>query len=800
MVNEYYENDIRVDSEIGIKEIDSNGSPVCGARIDASKAYKEIPDLLEKVINKEDTDAWEEIVKKIDYIYTNIDHALMSLDRETKFIQEVKSRIDSGKKLFFKPNLVGPQVIDTDTHSEDLGAPICTDWSIIAALMRWFHDKLDINYHQMALGEASTTSFVLQSMYSEKSGKNITSEAIFEGRSGDFYGGWGFYFVRCYLGHHHPSSHTDDPMRGYYDSISGNYYSPGDASDRLMLYDLNKLANDPSRGRTVPVPDGDNYKEITMHKVIIGGDPKNAKDMKEYPGCVLVNVPKLKIHAQDLITNAIKNLGIGLYPTQCPTSNCNGHNSWKYSLPSTEIPSYKAKLPHMPWVVKMDDTTNLPLRGNSGKYETTKTAGMPGTQADVIKAVQDQDVFILHVSDSINMINLNHNAEGIAVRIPEGYIWSSLDCVALDLFCSRYCFKTVPMSEGMKLKEKNNWITEFVHHVPIAKIEGKNIVTVEGLDSPLFRYNLYNYVEKRGIGQQQYYVTGWDSVNSTRMVSIEGHLGIIADNKFVELITNTMYYNPTCLLWDMQRTVLSYAEANDKLIGSSIVENFKDGFDENNDGIIDYNENGKKGFWTTGFSILSHALNIQINEEYGLQKGFFYQLANFNLKNTNKNWNSMGHDFAKEYMLIWIATNALEMSNSESINEDPLVTGMKYGKGKWPSWLHARYSLLAGNIYGSLSYEEVSMVSLYGTAFSYADKTLNNGLYTGSIEQEIFDSKDIKEYFEAVSKGADLLDFTLYVPLGFGSLDKKDVPNVTQTNDPNKIFTAHFDNGKEVWK
>jgi len=264
----------------------------------------------------------------------------------------------------------------------------------------------------------------------------------------------------------------------------------------------------------------------------------------------------------------------------------------------------------MPWVVKMDDTTNLPLRGNSGKYETTKTAGMPGTQADVIKAVQDQDVFILHVSDSINMINLNHNAEGIAVRIPEGYIWSSLDCVALDLFCSRYCFKTVPMSEGMKLKEKNNWITEFVHHVPIAKIEGKNIVTVEGLDSPLFRYNLYNYVEKRGIGQQQYYVTGWDSVNSTRMVSIEGHLGIIVDNKFVELITNTMYYNPTCLLWDMQRTVLSYAEANDKLIGSSIVENFKDGFDENNDGIIDYNENGKKGFWTIGFSILSHALAL----------------------------------------------------------------------------------------------------------------------------------------------------------------------------------------------
>lgn len=55
---------------------------------------------------------------------------------ETDFITEIQSRTKSGKKLLFKPNLVGPQVIDPNTHGEDLGAPICTDWTVIAALMK----------------------------------------------------------------------------------------------------------------------------------------------------------------------------------------------------------------------------------------------------------------------------------------------------------------------------------------------------------------------------------------------------------------------------------------------------------------------------------------------------------------------------------------------------------------------------------------------------------------------------------------------------------------------------------------
>jgi len=786
-----------VRSDIGRTKTDSDGSPVCGTRMDALRAYAGVPGLLRKVIDENDGDAWAEITGKIDYIYTHIGYALRALDRETGFIGEVQSQVRSGKKLLFKPNLVGPQVIDPVTHGEDLGAPICTDWSVMAALMRWFHDNLDIDYHQMALGEASTSSLLLESVFGRQAGRSITSEAIFEGRSGDFYGGWGFYFVRRYLAERHSPSHTDNPMRGYEESVAGRYFPPGRAGDRLMVYDLNKLCDDLSRGRTVPVPGGANFQEITLHKAIVGGDPRDADDRGDYPGCVLVNVPKMKIHAQDLITNAVKNLGIGLYPTQCPAYT--GETSWKYALPSSATPSYKAKLPHTPWVAEVDTASNLPVMDENGDYVVTKTAGMPGTQADVIRAVQNQQVFMVHVSDAIDMINLNHNPEGIAVRIPEGYIWSSLDCVALDHLCARYCFKTVPMAEGLKLKEENGWATEFVHHVPVAKVEGRNIVTAEGLDSPLFRYNLYRYAEERGVGRQQYYVTGWDGITGTPLASLLGHPGRIEDATFVELMTKTMYYNPTCMLWDMQKTLLCYAEAHDRLTGSSILEQFMEGFDENRDGIIDYDENGQKGFWTLGFSILSHALDLEMTGDYGMLEGRFYQVANLSLKHTDRDWNPQGHDFAREYMLVWIATQAYDMSKAETVSDDPFVPGMQWGGGMWPSWDLAAWHLLSGLVYGGTSPDQVGPGSLYGTAFRYADKTLHNGAYTGSVDQGVSDPRAVATYFRAVSNGADPLDFILYVPAGFGSLAGTKIPNVEETNDPGRIFTAHFAGGQEIW-
>ena len=139
---------------------------------------------------------------------------------------------------------------------------------------------------------------------------------------------------------------------------------------------------------------------------------------------------------------------------------------------------------------------------------------------------------ILHICDAINIMNISHDTAE-AVKIPEGYIWASLDCVALDLFCARYCFKTIPMKEGLKLKEENNYSTEFIRLVPTAIPCGRNIITSSGVDSPLLRYPLYDFAEKRGIGTQQYYVSGWDSLTSTPLSSLKGHLGRIEDSNFI---------------------------------------------------------------------------------------------------------------------------------------------------------------------------------------------------------------------------------------------------------------------------
>ncbi|SPF49072.1 hypothetical protein SBF1_430009 [Candidatus Desulfosporosinus infrequens] len=69
--------------------------------------------------------------------------------------------------------------------------------------------------------------------------------------------------------------------------------------------------------------------------------------------------------------------------------------SWKYAYPPTSNLSLKGKLPHSPWVMKMDDDTHLPIKDKNGKYTSTRTAGFSGTQADVIREVQSQNVFML---------------------------------------------------------------------------------------------------------------------------------------------------------------------------------------------------------------------------------------------------------------------------------------------------------------------------------------------------------------------------------------------------------------------
>ena len=786
-----------VDSSIGERSTDAGGAPVAVVRMTSAQAYAGVPELLRRFIDDGSEEAWAEIRRKTDYICLNLGHALRALDEETGFGETVRGQVGQGKKLLFKPNIVAPLCIDPATHGEGMTHTACTEWPFVAALMRWFHDELGISYHEMALGEAASAtsgvavSFGLQ--YNE--GKPLTTEAIIEGRSGDFYGGWGFYFVRKYLADAHDPSHRDNPMNGYQESVSGVYLPPGKTGDRLMVYDLNRLYDDTSKGRVVPVPDGANFQEITLHKAVVGGDTADADDMRDYPGCVLVNVPRLKMHAQDLLTNAVKNLGIGLYPQEAPSGDGSEGARWLYGSPDP-IPGMKTEIPHMPWIPRMDDETGLPVRNENGEYIVTRTAGMPGTQADIIRATQNQGIFMVHVVDAVEAINISHT--GMGQRVPEGFAFASLDAVATDLLCARYCFKTVPVAEARPLQQEKGLTTEFFHRVPVARVDGKNIVTGEDIDSPLFRYGLYRYAEKRGVGGQQYYVVGRDSVTETPLVSVEGHLGRVSGSYFEELMTSTMYFNPVCMLWDMQRTVLSWAEASDRLTGSSLLREIMDGYDENGDGVIDYDENGRKGHWTPIMRFGAAAGSLRGAGQYGFLSGPFLARARM-LRYSRREWNAEQHDFTEQFRLVEIAATAFMISRAEIDAEDPFFPGMAIGRGRWPSYQMAAYVSVANSIYGMFYPMSVATLSLYGLAMQRADKTQNGGAYTGDAGVAS-DLEAANKYIKAVAEGAWALDFVLYVPEGYGTLAGASVPNVEETSDPARILTASFDGGKEVWR
>ena len=275
-------NGIRVKTPAGEKSTDDTGAPVGVVRMEPDKAYAGISAILQRYINEADTNAWQEITERINYIYENITIILDGLNEETGFGSNVQSIVRIGKKILFKPNLVSPANIDAHTHGEGMGSCACTEWAFVAAVMRWFHDRLNITYHQMMLGEAASAMSTMRGFYNLHyfPDNALTNEAVMEGRSGDFYGGWGFYFVRKYLAEAHETSHNDNPLNGYEESIAGKYIAPGKTNDRLMVYDLNRLYDDVSKGRTVTVPGGVNYQEITIHKVIIGGDPDDKDDME----------------------------------------------------------------------------------------------------------------------------------------------------------------------------------------------------------------------------------------------------------------------------------------------------------------------------------------------------------------------------------------------------------------------------------------------------------------------------------------------------------------------------------------
>ncbi|MEE8399544.1 MAG: hypothetical protein V3S89_11110, partial [Desulfobacterales bacterium] len=487
-------------------------------------------------------------------------------------------------------------------------------------------------------------------------------------------------------------------------------------------------------------------------------------------------------------------LGIGLYPMEATIDDDPNSTQWKYSVPNEYPPSQKAGLPHEVWRPEIDEKTGLPMKDEKGEYIVTKTGGLKGTIVDVIKATENQNVLMVHIVSAIEPIGAVPHASG---KGSEGYVFASMDTVALDLLCYRSSCKNVPVREARKVQKENNLPSDFLQKVPVPEVDGPDIVTGEGYDAPITRSNLLAYAESRGLGQQRYYVVGWDAVEEAPLVSIEGHLGRLDGPRFTEVITPQLLHQGRVMLWGRQATTLNYFKANDRLTGSSYLKELLDALDENGDGVLSYEETGKKGYEQMFETWLGVGSHMRITDAHGsLRAGFL--LSARSLRFSDKQWNAEGHDFCRESRWASAAATALGMSYAPTEQKDAVFPTMTWGRGKWPSVQHVLSTSVGNTIYGSSASRgegPVSLYSIYGCAFQYADKTLNGAGYTGAAG----DREVIGTYTEAVSNGAPLLDFVLYVPKGYGAPEGTGLPNVEETEDPAKILKAHFDQSNEVW-
>jgi hypothetical protein len=700
---------------------EGGGALIGVVRLNPQLSYVGVPDLLEKHIKKQDETAWPEITEKINYTYKGLSNALTPVLMTENLKEGILADIKAGKKLFIKPNLVVPRTLDLagdGTPGSRASVYACTDWAFIAALMRFFHDDLGIRYYQMALGEAGT----LMPAYSAL--LKCTPEALIEGcgfkrpDGTPYHAGWCMNWIRKYLSETtKPLDPKDDPLNGYMDSIEGNYVTPGQATrdGKLMVYDLNN-AEWFDRGRRVDVPDGgDNYKEgIVLHKAIVG-DPA---DPENYPGCVLVNAPILKVHAITIITNAIKNLGIGAWPM------CAGNDSdaktcdWLYSYPPDSPPGLKGGVPgwagtvpwrgggvyHDRWYVTEANEEGLPL-----KITDKPNMGIDGTMVDIALAIQGQVPHMLHVVDAVNIIDIEHGGRGSGVPREEGLILASTDPVALDLLCSRYMFKNLPRDPKSP--------DQFARSVPVPRYDAgaKAIITEPGVDHRVTRCKLFDYAARRRLGKVNYFVAGKDLTVATpaALVSKEGHFGRTEDGKFVDLVTQNLYFHQSNTLWDLQASALAYAKATDALTGS----NYNDEFmvlDEDGNGVIDDRECGKDGMWDCVVGLTGIGCSMMGKGE--VEPGIIFMNSRL-LKFADPTWNTGKVAPLKTFLDTIAFPLALRLATDKQSSGADLFFGVSFGasdgKPKWPSLQFARYALEQSILYDRI----------YPTAEVFSKKT-----------------------------------------------------------------------------
>jgi hypothetical protein len=274
-------------------------------------------------------------------------------------------------------------------------------------------------------------------------------------------------------------------------------------------------------------------------------------------------------------------------------------------------------------------------------------------------------------------------------------------------------------------------------------------------------------------------------------------LGRVIGGRFSELLTKETYFAALKPLLDLQATTIAYAEANDTITGSAYKPALFHELDENDDGIIEYDEKGKgRDTLFMAHGVRVQAVNINNLERLRIR----FLLATIPLRCGSKEWNAMGYDFNDLTLFNAAVATAIEMAQAPVETADLFFPDMVWGKGKWPSIQFARYWHVCTQLYGiGFPNSFDIMVTPYGLAFRYADLKWNQKRYIGATRTSA-GTNLISKYHGDVEQGARPLPFILYVPPRYGRAGNRNIPNVEETDEPNLIFTASFNDGQEVWR
>jgi hypothetical protein len=165
------------------------------------------------------------------------------------------------------------------------------------------------------------------------------------------------------------------------------------------------------------------------------------------------------------------------------------------------------------------------------------------------------------------------------------------------------------------------------------------------------------------------------------------------DGKFSEIMTDTLYFHRSNILWDLQTPVLAYAKATDQLSGSNYYEEFM-ALDEDQNGVIDDSEFGRKGSVDCVIALLG--IDVSLIGKGEVEHGIFFFNSRY-LKYADPAWNVRKLDTFRVFWDAGAFPVALQMAaDKENQGTDPFF-GIPYGAVdgalKWPSLQFARYSL-----------------------------------------------------------------------------------------------------------